>query len=63
MGDLAVEVGCLDRVTVDEAEGADAGAGDVGRGRTPEAARPDDEDGRGLESELAWVWVLATMRG
>lgn len=44
MADLAVQVGALDDVAVDEADGADAGAGDVLRGGAAETAGADDED-------------------
>jgi hypothetical protein len=58
VADLAVQVGQLDDVAVDDADGADAGAGDVLGGRTAEPAGADDEDPAVDEMELAWAVVL-----
>lgn len=49
---MAVQVGELDDVVVDDADGADAGAGDVLRGGAAEAAGTDDEDAAVDEAEL-----------
>ena len=51
--DLALEVGEADRVVVDDAEGADAGGGEVEERRAAEAAGPDDEHAGGAEALLA----------
>lgn len=57
MGDLPVQIGQLDHVPVHEAQRAHPGAGEVRRGRAPEAAGADDEDAGGLEAFLAWkLW-------
>lgn len=52
VADLAVQVGELDDVVVDDADGADAGAGDVLRGGAAEAAGTDDEDAAVDEADL-----------
>lgn len=44
VADLSVQVGALDDVAVDDADGADASAGDVLRGGTAETTGADDED-------------------
>jgi hypothetical protein len=41
--DLALQVGEVDRVAVDEGQPADAGGGEVERGGAAEAARADDQ--------------------
>jgi hypothetical protein len=43
MADLAVEVGCLDDVAVDDTDGSDAGTGDVLRRGAAQPAGSDDE--------------------
>ena len=50
---LAMEVGLLDRVVIDDGEAADAGAGQILQHRTAEAAGADDQDRRGSEPRLA----------
>jgi hypothetical protein len=42
--DLALQVGEVDLVGIDEGEAADAGGGEVERGRATEAARADNQD-------------------
>lgn len=44
MADLAVQVGGFDDIAVDNADGPDAGAGDVLRSGAAETAGADDED-------------------
>ncbi len=51
--DLALQVRLVDDVEVHEADGADAGGGEVERERRAEAAGADAEDLRGLELLLA----------
>ena len=53
MDDLALQVGFVDGVEVDQADGADAGSGEVERERRAEAAGADAEDLGGLELLLA----------
>ena len=53
MDDLALQVAGVDDVEVDEAEGADAGGGEVEGERRAEAAGADAEDLRRLELLLA----------
>ena len=50
---LALQVGEADRVVVDDAEGADAGGGEVEERRAAEAAGADDEHAGGLQALLA----------
>ncbi len=52
--DLALQVGFVDDVEVDQADGADAGGGEIERERRAEAAGADAEDLRGLELLLAF---------
>jgi hypothetical protein len=52
VNDLALEVGFVDDVEVDKADGADAGRGEIEGERGAEAAGADAEDFRGLE--LFW---------
>ena len=52
--DLALQIRFVDDVEVDEAEGADAGGGEVEGERGAEAAGADAEDPRGLELLLAF---------
>ena len=54
MDDLALQVGCVDDVEVDEAEGADSGGGEIEGERGAEAAGADAEDLRGFELLLAF---------
>jgi hypothetical protein len=51
--DLALEIGLVDDVEIDEADGADSRGGEVKRQRGSEAAGADAEDLRGLELLLA----------
>jgi hypothetical protein len=51
--DLALEVGGLDEVAVDEGEGADAGAGEERGGCSPGGSDSDDGDVGGGEELLA----------
>lgn len=44
MDDLALQVGLVDLVELGDAEGADAGRGEIEKGRAAQAARADDED-------------------
>ena len=44
--DLALQVGEVDLVGIDEGEAPDAGSGEVKRGRAAQAARTDDQDMR-----------------
>ena len=53
MGDLALQVGQLDVVVVDDADGADAGGGEIQRQRRAEPAGADDQHARGLQLRLA----------
>ena len=50
--DLALQVAGVDDVEVDQAEGADAGRGQIKGERRAEPAGADAEDARGLE--LCW---------
>lgn len=49
-----MQVRRLDDVAVHDAQGAHAGAGEVGGGGAPQATGPDDEDLGGAESFLAY---------
>ncbi len=51
--DLALQVAGVDDVEVDQAEGADAGGGEIEGERRAEAAGADAEDARGFELLLA----------
>ena len=51
--DLALEVARVDDVEVDQAEGADAGRGEIKGQRRAQAAGADTEDAGGLEAALA----------
>ena len=51
--DLALQIGCLDHVVVDDGEGADARRGEGEHDRRAEAAGADDGDVRGGEAALA----------
>ena len=51
--DLALQVAGVDNVEVDQAEGADAGGGEIERERRAQAAGADAEDFRGLQLLLA----------
>ncbi len=62
VADLAMQVGCLDDVVVDDAKDAYAGAGEVLSCGTAEAAGADYEDFGGEEVELA-CGVLVSDRG
>lgn len=59
MCDLAVQVGRLDDVAVDDAQGAYSGAGNVCRCWAAEATCSDDEDLRGLEPLLAYGGTIS----
>lgn len=54
VADLSVQIRKLDGVAVDDADGADAGAGNVLRGGAAEAAGADDEDFGVYKTELGW---------
>jgi len=47
--DLALQVGEVDPVRIDEGQAADAGGGEVERGGAAEAAGADDERARGAQ--------------
>ena len=51
--DLALQVVEADAVVVDDADGADAGRGEIGEQRRAEAAGADDEHARGFQLLLA----------
>ena len=53
VNDLALQVAGVDDVEVDQADGADAGSGEVERERRAESAGADAEDLRGLQLLLA----------
>src|SRR4029453_13945797 len=57
--DLALQIRLVDRVVVDDAERADAGRGQIERGRRPEPTRADQEYARLEEPELP---LLADLR-
>ena len=50
---LSLQVGDFDNVEVDEPDGADAGRGEVQRGRRAQPSGADDEDPARLELALA----------
>lgn len=52
MGDLPVQVGRLDNVTVREADGADPGSREIRGGGTAKPAGSDNENGRSLYPQL-----------
>ena len=51
--DLALQVGQIDHIVVDQPDRADAGGGEVEQHRRAEAARPDDQHARGEQLRLA----------
>ena len=53
MADLTMQVGRLHDIAVDDADGPDAGAGDVLRGGAAEAAGSDDEYSGIYQTELS----------
>jgi hypothetical protein len=54
MADLTVKIGRLHDIAVDDADSADAGAGDVLSGGAAEAAGSDDEYSGVDQTELSW---------
>lgn len=54
VADLSVQIRTLHGVAVNDADGADAGAGNVLRGGAAEAAGANDEDFGVYETELGW---------
>ena len=53
MGDLALQVGQLHAVVVDDADGADAGRGEIQHQRAAQPAGADHQHARGLQLGLA----------
>ena len=53
MQDLALEVAHVHEVGIDEADGADAGRGEIERRRRTEPPCPDHQDARLLQPALA----------
>lgn len=54
MSDLAMQVGRLNHVAVDDANGSDSGTGDVLRGRAAEAPSPNDKHAGVDQAKLPW---------
>ena len=54
MEDLALEVGEVDAIVIDETDFADAGGGEIHRDGRAETSGPEAEDTRGLEAALAF---------
>lgn len=54
MCNLAMQVTCLDDITIRNTQRAHASTGEVGGSRTAKAAGTDDKDAGGFEAFLAW---------